>query len=188
MDKSAVIFAGISIVCILLMVGSLVGGDADTDFGLDADIDTEGFDITGLLSWLSLKRLGPGMIVGGAVGFVVDRSAATLVIAIIAGIASGIAMAIIGDKFIVTPLTSREHTDSYSIHDLVLKYGKVTVAIPAGQIGQVSVNNQAGATVSYTAVSSNGEAISAGTSVIIVDVQHGDTDRLIVTPDPINAF
>ena len=190
MESSATAFIGIAIAGLIFMLLGLVSGfDGDVDFNIEVDTDAGadpgGFDASSVLSWLSIRRLGPAMMVGGTSGFLAIQNGYPLVLAIIAAIATGTVIAVIVAKYILPSFKKAEHSDSFSVRELIASSGTVTIAIPEGLVGQVSVKSPSGSLAHYMAVSADKEAIPLNTPIIVVQVDETQNDRLIVAPNPL---
>ncbi|MFN0029145.1 MAG: hypothetical protein ACKV2O_18460 [Acidimicrobiales bacterium] len=188
MQSSAALFLGVAIAGLIFMLLGLVSGfDSDVDFDMEVDIDADpsGFDASGVLSWLSMKKLGPAMMVGGTSGFLAIQSGYPLALAIIAAIVTGAVIAVIVAKYVWPSFKKAEHSDSFSLRELIASSGTVTIAIPEGRAGQVSVRAPSGSLAQYMAISADKEAIPLNTPVIVVQVDETQNDRLIVAPNPL---
>lgn len=179
-STAAIVFAGIGMIgLLLLLVAVFFDGDSDVDF----DIDAGDFDAASIIGWLSFKKLGPGLMVGGVAGCCIVLAGLPLVIAIIASLLSGGAIAYFMSKVIEPLLTPSGRTGTYSIEDLVFKIGTVTTSIPKGQDGQISIATPDGGVSEFRAASADKEAIPRNTSVIVVEVDSANNGRLLVVPN-----
>lgn len=135
----------------------------------------------GIFDSLSLDHLDfltPMVIVGGitafgGAGIMLERltSLKTLTIAIIA-----LLIAILLSMFVyfmyVKPMKNAETSTGYSMSDLVGKIGTVTIPVPEKGFGEVLIKVGAGNT-NHIAASCDGEALAAGTRVVVAGINKG---------------
>lgn len=114
-----------------------------------------------------------GMTAFGGIGILLTRHTSFGTGAVLAGSLGASVFLIILLHFVyVKPMRKAENSTSYSLRDLVGRFGEVTVGIPADGFGEVLVKAGAGR-VNQIASSFDGKEIPNGSRVIIVDVADG---------------
>jgi membrane protein implicated in regulation of membrane protease activity len=174
------IYAAIGAVGFLLLVGMLVIGDvfggdhdlaADHDTALDAHADHGG---PGIFSIRIMAAFLTAFGVGGVVGryYGLSHPAASGV-----GVAAGFVMATLVYQF-ARVLYGQQASSELKMATLIGKSGEVSVAIPAGGVGQVTLS-LAGERSDHLARAAGTEAVPRGTEVVITALRG---DGLVVKP------
>lgn len=163
---------GGAILAIQTILG-LVGLEHEIEIpGLEHDVDVPG----DALNLLSIRALSAGILFFGLTGMLVGRSWIALAVALAAGFAATLAVAV------ATRAMMRMESDgSVQMNRAVGQTGQVYLGIPAGRIGpgKVHVTVQ-GRTVECQAVSEH--ALPSGSSVLVVDVVGPDLVEVIPSP------
>jgi membrane protein implicated in regulation of membrane protease activity len=172
---ATIAFVGFVFLLVMLFVGELFGGDHEIgghqgDFG-HADGDFGGPSV---FSSRIMAAFITSFGVGGVVARYYDLShpAASGV-----GIVAGAVMAALVYQF-AKLLYSQQASSELQMTRLVGRSAEVSVAIPAGGIGQVSVS-VAGERTEHVARSGDGLAVARGVEVVITSLRG---DSVIVTP------
>ncbi|OAV46085.1 hypothetical protein [Lewinella sp. 4G2] len=155
----------------ILLLASIIGG-LDLDFDLDVDLDGGLGILKSTLTFLS---------VGAWVVRLMLHTYENPTIAFVAGTAAGIIGVFIVSRMFKFML-SQEINVNYQPQDALLKQGKVYVPIPSGGEGVINVAVK-GTNRELKAKSINGEALTTGTLVEVVDL---DPDGIMVV-QPISA-
>lgn len=172
---------GVLLLLAMLLVGELFGGDHDV-----GDHDVAGHDLGGghadadsgggpsVLSTRIIAAFLTAFGVGGVVGRYYDLShpAASGV-----GVLLGLVMSTIVYQF-AKLLYSQQASSELKMTGLVGTLAEVSVAIPAGGVGQVALTSR-GERTEQIARSANGQAIPRSTTVVITAISG---DSLTVTP------
>jgi membrane protein implicated in regulation of membrane protease activity len=159
----------------MLVIGDVFGGDhdlaADHDGALDANGDHGG---PGIFSVRIMAAFLTAFGVGGVVGryYGLTHPAASGV-----GVVAGVVMAALVYQF-ARLLYGQQASSEIKMATLVGKYGEVSVTIPAGGVGQVTVS-LAGGRADHLARAATGEAVPRGVEVVITGLRG---DGLVVTP------
>jgi hypothetical protein len=165
--------AGLALTIVAFLIGELFdlgdfGGDAGHEIGADTP------------SPLSSRIIFVFMTAFGGVGFIAQAAGWGVPLAVITGLAGGLAVA--GGTFflIVLPMSRQQGSVSLKLDDLIDLVGEVSDDIPAGGLGKVVlVPPGTGTRVSRAARAQNGAHIPPGT---IVRVVHAGPGSLTVTP------
>lgn len=176
------IYAAIGAVGFLLLAGMLVVGDvfggdheiaADHDLSVDHDFEA-GQGGPGVLSVRVMAAFLTAFGVGGVVGryYELSHPAASGV-----GVLCGVAMATIVYQF-ARILHSQQASSELKMSSLVGKIGEVSVAIPAGGLGQVTVST-GGERSEHLARSASAQALPRGAEVVVTALRG---DGLVVAP------
>jgi len=172
------ILGGIGLVFLvsMLLAGDLFGdhGDVATLADLHADADGAG----GGPSFLSTRVMAAFMTAFGAGGMVARYFGLPHVAAAPIGVGSGFVLGGIVYQF-AKLLHSQQASSEVQLHQLVGQSAHVTVGIPAGGVGQVTLTF-AGQQTTQIARSVDGTAIQLGAAVVIAALR-GDT--LVVVPE-----
>jgi membrane protein implicated in regulation of membrane protease activity len=173
------IYVAVGAVGFLLLVGMLILGDvsgADHDLAGDhAGIEGDGehggpgvFSIRIMAAFLT--AFGVGGVVGRYYGL--THPAASGV-----GVLAGVVMAGLVYQF-ARVLYGQQASSEIRMSSLVGKHAEVSVAIPAGGVGQVTLS-AGGERSDHLARTASGEAVPRGTEVMIMALRG---DGLVVTP------
>ena len=167
------VFLGIGAIGFLFLLVSLVFGEMFEHLGADAD---HSFDHGGP-SFLSVRGLSVFVTAFGGIGAIGVRYGLSTVAASGAGVAGGLVFAYVIYAF-AKFLYGQQSSSSTSAQDVVGQAARVTVAIPAGGVGQIRcrVGEEL---VDKIARSRSGEAVPENTSVRIEEIL-GET--VIVSP------
>lgn len=157
---------GVVMLLLMLLVGEIFGGD---DAGHSGDHGGPSVVSTRVIAAF-FAAFGVGGIVARYYGL--SHPAASGV-----GVVCGLVMATIVYQF-AKLLYSQQVSSELQMTGIVGSFGHVTVAIPAGGVGQVVVTS-AGQQTEHLARAAGGAAIARGTEVVISGF-HGDA--VIVTP------
>jgi len=153
----------------LLAAVTLILGDA-----LDAAVD-------GMFEWLSIDAhhvfqpvvLAGGITVFGGSGLLLARYSSLSAPGVYALAFCIATLVSAGIYFVyVRPMKNSENSLGYSMQDLAGKRAEVLTAIPEGGYGEVLVRVGAG-NANHIAASFEGEAVPAGTPVVVVEVKEG---------------
>lgn len=165
---------GFLFLLVMLFVGEVFGGDHDVgaDHDLHADADHGGGP--SLFSARIMASFLTAFGVGGAVGryYQLSHPASSGV-----GVVSGVVLAGIVYQF-ARLLYSQQASSEVRVAALVGRLAEVSVAIPAGGVGQVSLTF-GGERTEHIARTQDGSALNRGTEVIITGLR-GDT--VVVAP------
>lgn len=159
----------------MLVIGDVFGGDhdvaADHDTPLDAHPDHAG---PGIFSARIMAAFLTAFGVGGVVGryYGLSHPAASGI-----GVVAGIVMAGLVYQF-ARVLYGQQASSEVKMATLVGKNGEVSVAIPTGGVGQVTLT-YAGERSDHLARSANGQAVQRGAEVVITALRG---DGLVVAP------
>jgi membrane protein implicated in regulation of membrane protease activity len=158
---------GVLLLLIMLLVGEIFGDDGpghgDADHGGPSVVSTR-------VTAAFFAAFGVGGVVARYYGL--SHPAASGV-----GVVCGLVMATIVYQF-AKLLYSQQVSSELRMTGLVGLAANVTVAIPAGGVGQVMVTS-AGQQTEHLARSASGEAVARGTEVVISGMRG---DAVIVTP------
>ena len=157
----------------MLVIGDVFGGDHDAsgDSVLDVHADHGG---PGIFSVRIMAAFLTAFGVGGVVGryYGLTHPAASGV-----GVVAGVVMATLVYQF-ARVLYGQQASSELQMATLVGKHGEVSVAIPAGGVGQVAMS-LAGERSEHLARAANGQAVPRGTEVVITALRG---DGVIVAP------
>jgi membrane-bound ClpP family serine protease len=165
---------GFLFLMILLVMGDVAGGDHDVgghDAGGHGDADHSG---PGIFSARIMASFLTAFGVGGIVGryYELSHPASSGI-----GVVAGIVMSGVVYQF-ARVLHSQQASSTVNIRTLVGRAGEVSVAIPAGGVGQIALI-AGGERVEQVARSADGTAIARGTEVIVTALRG---DSLVVAP------
>ena len=159
----------------MLVIGDVFGGDheigTDHDAPLGADVDHGG---SGIFSVRIMAAFLTAFGVGGVVGryYGLSHPAASGI-----GVVAGVVMAALVYQF-ARVLYGQQASSEIRMATLVGKVGEVSVSIPAGGVGQVTLA-LAGERSEHLARSAQGVAIPRGTEIVITALRG---DGLVVAP------
>ena len=162
---------GLLLLLILLFVGEIFGGDHD--FGHDGDIG--GHD--GGPSIFSVRIMAAFLTAFGAGGVIARYYGLSHVAASAIGIACGVVMAALVYQF-AKLLYAQQASSHLHLNRLIGASGEVSVSIPKGGVGQITIN-AAGERTEHIARTANGQAIARGVPVTITAL---GGDSVIVAP------
>jgi membrane protein implicated in regulation of membrane protease activity len=177
------IYAAIGAVGFIILVFMLVAGDmfgsgdheiaADHDPSVDHDYDS-GHGGPGIFSLRVMSSFLTAFGVGGVVGryYALSHPAASGI-----GVLSGVAMATLVYQF-ARLLYSQQASSDLRMASLVGRTAEVSVAIPAGGVGQVTLT-VAGERSEHIARSASAEALPRGVEVVVTGLRG---DGLVVAP------
>ena len=164
---------GLLLLLVLLFVGEIFGGDHD--LGHDGDIGDH--DAGGGPSIFSIRIMAAFLTAFGAGGVIARNYQFSHVGASAIGIACGVVMAGIVYQFAKMLYAQQASTD-LRMSGLVGAAGEVSVAIPPGGVGQITIS-AAGERTEHIARAVDGRAVPRGTPVTITGL---GGDSVIVTP------
>jgi membrane protein implicated in regulation of membrane protease activity len=170
---AAIALVGFLFLLVMLFVGELFGGDGHDGFEHAADGDLGGPSVFS-------SRIMAAFITAFGVGGVVARyyelshPASSGV-----GIAAGVVMAGLVYQF-ARILYSQQASSELQMTRLVGRPAEVSVAIPAGGVGQIALN-LAGERTEHLARSRDGAALPRGAAVVVTSL---GGDSVIVAPAP----
>jgi membrane protein implicated in regulation of membrane protease activity len=154
---------GLLFLLTMLFVGDLFGGDHDFDHGFDHD-----GDVGGGPSFFSARIIAAFMTAFGVGGVVARYYELSHPASSGVGVAAGFVMAGLVYQF-ARFLYSQQASSEVRMAGLVGRHGEVTVGIPAGGVGEITVT-VGGERTTHIARSADGAAISIGTEVIVGSV------------------
>ena len=170
--------AGFLLLTFMLVAGDMFGGGdheiaADHDPAVDHDYEA-GHGGPGILSVRVMASFLTAFGVGGVVGryYGLSHPASSGI-----GVLSGVAMATLVYQF-ARLLFSQQASSDLKMASLVGRVGEVSVGIPAGGLGQVSLT-VAGERSEHIARSANGQALPRGAEVVVTGLRG---DGLVVAP------
>lgn len=169
----AIAAGGLLILLAMLVLGDLFGGEHDLVHDAGGETDHGGpsaFSVRIMAAFLT--AFGVGGVVARYYGL--SHTAASGV-----GVACGIVMAAVVYQF-AKVLYGQQASSELRMSGLVGTEGEVSVAIPAGGVGQVVVST-AGERSEHIARAADGEAVPRGTAVVITGV---GGDSVVVTRAP----
>jgi membrane protein implicated in regulation of membrane protease activity len=160
------IYAGIAAFGLIVLLSMLVFGDI---FG-DHDVDHDGFDHgagldSGGPSILSVRVMAAFLTAFGVGGIVARYYSLSHPAASGVGVVAGIVMAGLVYQF-ARLLYSQQASSELRMGGLIGATAEVSVAIPAGGVGQISLS-AGGEQTEHIARSADGRALSRGTTVVI---------------------
>jgi len=169
----AVIF---SILFVLQLVSSILGIDIDSDFDIDVDtdfdgsIDTDGhFDIDPEFTLFSVRSIIAFFTFFGWVGVITLSGGMDIKIAILISFISGI-IALFFVAFILYQLVKLAEVGTVEIEDVLGKYGKVYIPIPANREGIGFVTVDIGNKIMELRSVTDGERLETGTIIYIFKI------------------
>jgi membrane protein implicated in regulation of membrane protease activity len=166
---------GFLFLAVMLFLGDISGGDHEVG-GHDAHVEPSGIEHGGpsVFSARVMAAFLTAFGVGGMVGryYGLSHPAASGV-----GVASGIVMAGLVYQF-AKMLYSQQASVEVRMPGLVGRSAEVSVAIPAGGVGQISVMSS-GERSEHIARSAGGHAIPRGAEVVVMGLRG---DSLVVAP------
>jgi membrane protein implicated in regulation of membrane protease activity len=166
---------GFLFLIVMLFVGELFGGDHEVG-GHDVSVEHGGADAGGpsIFSARIMAAFVTAFGVGGVVGRYYDLShpASSGV-----GVVSGLVLATIVYQF-AKFLFSQQASSDVRMSSLVGQYAEVSVAIPSGGVGQVSLTFS-GERSEHVARAADGGAVTRGAQVVITGIRG---DGVIVAP------
>jgi membrane protein implicated in regulation of membrane protease activity len=169
---------GFLFLIVMLFLGEFSGGDHDAGAG-DAHVEPGGIDHggPGIFSARIMAAFVTAFGVGGVVGryYNLSHPAASGV-----GVVSGIVMAGLVYEF-AKMLYSQQASVQVRIPGLIGRSAEVSVAIPAGGVGQISLM-ASGERSEHIARSAGGQAIPRGAEVVVTGLRG---DSLVVAPPKI---
>jgi membrane protein implicated in regulation of membrane protease activity len=161
---------GVLLLIIMLLVGEIFGGDGDHD-AAHSDTDSGGPSVVSTrVTAAFFAAFGVGGVVARYYGLSHPASSGV-------GVVCGLVMATIVYQF-AKLLYSQQVSSELQMTGIVGQPAHVTVAIPAGGVGQVAVTS-AGQQTEHIARSDGGEGIARGTQVVIAGFRG---DAVIVKP------
>lgn len=164
---------GFVLLAVMLVVGDLIGGDHEvaTDHGLDVD---GGHGGPGIFSVRIMAAFLTAFGVGGIIGRYYDLShPASSGLGVLAGVIMAGAVYQFGKL-----LHSQQASSEIRMASLVGRIGEVSVAIPAGGLGQVTLS-VGGERSDHLARASGAEGLPRGMEVVITALRG---DGLVVAP------
>jgi membrane protein implicated in regulation of membrane protease activity len=146
-----------------------VGGDTDTDLGVDSDIDTEHTDSDVGFHLLSMHGLSAFFMMFGLVGIAFYRqSQVGVIISITGAMAAGmVSVWAIGKLF--QGAARLQSSGTLKTADAVGSTGTVYLTIPERKTGRVTINFR-NRLREFDACEKNGAEVSTGTAVRVVQV------------------
>jgi hypothetical protein len=167
---------GLLLLLVMLVLGDLFGGDHE--FGHDHGIgDTDHGP-----SIFSVRIMGAFLTAFGVGGVVARHYSLSHVAASGIGVVTGAAMAGVVLQF-AKVLHSQQASSELHMRSLVGAQAEVSVAIPAGGVGQVALS-AGGSRSEHIARSADGTALARGLSVVVTGL---GGDSVIVTPAKASA-
>jgi len=155
---------GVIYTIVVVIFGDVLAG------ALDASLEWLQLDNLPVIQPLTLMS---GLTIFGGSGIVLLQfSALTMTIVVLASLGLAIVGVIIVYFVYVKPMANAESSIGYSIYDLVGKEAQVVVPIPAEGYGEVMVKT-VGGVVSHTAASFGKVEIDGERSVVVIEVQDG---------------
>jgi hypothetical protein len=164
---------GLLLLLVLLFVGEIFGGDHD--LGHDGDIGDH--DASGGPSIFSIRIMAAFLTAFGAGGVIARNYQFSHVAASAIGIACGVVMAGIVYQFAKMLYAQQASTD-LRMSGLVGAMGEVSVAIPQGGVGQITIS-AAGERTEHIARTADGRPVARGIPVTITGL---GGDSVIVAP------
>jgi membrane protein implicated in regulation of membrane protease activity len=164
---------GLLLLLVLLFVGEVFGGDQD----LAHDGGLGDHDASGGPSIFSIRVMAAFLTAFGAGGVIARHYEFSHVAASAVGITCGVVMATIVYQF-ARMLYAQQASTDLRMSRLVGVTGEVSVAIPPGGVGQITIN-AAGERSEHIARAADGRSVSRGTAVTITGL---GGDSVIVTP------
>ena len=164
---------GLLLLLILLFVGEIFGGDHDV--GHDGDIGDH--DGAGGPSIFSIRIMAAFLTAFGAGGVIARNYDLSHVAASGIGIVCGIVMAGIVYQF-ARMLYSQQASSDLTMRRLIGASGEVSVAIPKGGVGQITIS-AAGERTEHLARTGDGRPVQRGATVTITGL---GGDSVIVAP------
>ena len=164
---------GLLLLLILLFVGEIFGGDHD--LGHDGDIGDH--DAGGGPSIFSIRIMAAFLTAFGAGGVIARHYDMSHVAASAIGIACGMVMAGIVYQF-AKMLYSQQASTDLRMTRLIGANGEVSVAIPQGGVGQITIS-AAGERTEHIARTADGRPVARGVPVTITGL---GGDSVIVAP------
>lgn len=154
---AAIAALGLVLLLVMLIAGDIFGGDHDFDHG-DADHG-------GGASIFSVRIMAAFLTAFGVGGVVARYYALSHPAASGIGVVAGIVMAAVVYQF-AKLLYSQQASSELRMTGLVGASAEVSVAIPEGGVGQISLSS-GGERTEHIARSANGQAVPRGTAVTI---------------------
>jgi membrane protein implicated in regulation of membrane protease activity len=154
---------GLLFLLTMLFVGDLFGGDHDFDHGFDHDGDGGGGP-----SFFSARIIAAFMTAFGVGGVVARYYELSHPASSGVGVATGFVMAGLVYQF-ARFLYSQQASSELRMAGLVGRHGEVTIGIPSGGVGEITVT-VGGERTTHIARSADGAAIAAGTEVVVSSV------------------
>jgi membrane protein implicated in regulation of membrane protease activity len=159
---------GLVFLLVMLFVGDLFGGDHDGDFGGDhGDIGHDGGP-----GFLSARIMSSFLTAFGVGGMVARYYGLSHPAASGCGVAAGLVMSTIVYQF-AKILYSQQASSEVHMSSLIGRTAEVTIGIPQGGMGQVTLE-YGGERTTQIARSSDGSLIPPGTAVVITALR-GDS-------------
>jgi membrane protein implicated in regulation of membrane protease activity len=154
---------GLVLLLVMLLAGEIFGGDHDVgshEIGHGADSDHAGGP-----SVFSLRIMAAFLTAFGVGGVVARYYHLSHPVASGVGIVCGVVMAALVFQF-AKVLYSQQASSEIRMQGLIGAVAEVSVAIPAGGVGQVALSS-AGARSEHIARSADGQPIARGASVVV---------------------
>ncbi len=176
MNASSVYLAiGLTALFLVVITAFFDFGEVDADFDSDVDFDADASG-SSLWSWFSFKGLLAGLAAFGLIAWAVSQGGASVVITLSWAFVGAVFFYILVGLLLLPLLTKNQGSDLKLRSSNIGCIGVIVLAIPKAKEGDVQFVNANGITVKSGAVSRNGERISIGTRVLIVDT----TDTSVV--------
>ena len=175
------IYAAIAAFGLLVLLVMLLAGDV---FGGDHDIAHDGLAVAdhGGPSIFSARIMSAFLTAFGVGGVLARYYGLSHVAASGVGIASGVVMSSLVFQF-AKLLYSQQASSALNMRSLVGTAAEVSVAIPAGGIGQIAVS-AGGERSEHVARSADGRALSRGAAVVVTSL---GADAVIVMPSALET-
>jgi membrane protein implicated in regulation of membrane protease activity len=167
---AAIAAFGLLVLLVMLVAGDIFGGDHDVSH------DLGGGDHGGP-SIFSVRIMASFLTAFGVGGVLARYYGLSHVVASGVGIASGVVMSGLVLQF-AKILYSQQASSELRMQTLVGTSAEISVGIPAGGVGQISLN-VGGERSEHVARSADGRALSRGTAVVITGL---GADSVVVTP------
>lgn len=185
LSGSESLFIAVGVLGFLVLVVSLLFGELlefgdgfDIDFDGDVELDS-GLD-SPTPSWLNAKVLAASMVGFGAFGYVAAQVNPPLSLDWLAAAAGFFLVGFGALVFVVKPLAKQQSNSLLGRSSFVGSVGTISLSIPNHGVGQVIFTDKNGARAVQPAITTDGQAMPADTSVLIIDIAQ---DGVIVTPN-----
>jgi membrane protein implicated in regulation of membrane protease activity len=169
---AAIAAFGLLVLLVMLIAGDIFGGDHD--IGHDGGL---GGGDHGGPSIFSVRIMASFLTAFGVGGVLARYYGLSHVAASVVGIISGVVMSSLVLQF-AKLLYSQQASSELRMQSLIGTAGEVSVAIPAGGLGQIAVS-AGGERSEHVARGADGKAIIRGTAVIVTGI---GADSVLVTP------
>jgi membrane protein implicated in regulation of membrane protease activity len=167
---------GLTFLLVTLFAGDVLGGEQEA--ATLADLSAGHGASTGAPSFFSTRVIAVFMTTFGIGGVLARHFGYSHPVAAVAGVGSGVVLAAAAHQ-LARLLRSRKGSSGVQKPGLIGRTGQVTVGIPAGGVGQVTLTF-GGQLTTRIACAADTRAIPHGTAVLITALR-GDT--LVVTPE-----